>query len=116
MNDRCADLALHVVARDRQLVFLELLRPTVGRGYEFGDAVDESASCIYCCLCVESCSLLAADGQVVYENFGARILELCGHIHGLGSRFAVDVKGLFHVWRYTIEYRTRLDRNIHVRD
>src|SRR5207302_11162449 len=26
------------------------------------------------------------------------------------------MEGFFHVWRYTIEYRTRLDRNIHVRD
>src|SRR6266516_3216984 len=58
----------------------------------------------------------AADGKIVDKNFGARVFELCRNIHGLRSRFAVDVKGLFHVWRYTIEYRARLHCDIHVGD
>src|SRR5207253_10630830 len=53
---------------------------------------------------------------IVDEYFRARVFELRGHIHGFCPRFTVDVKGLFHVWRNTVEYWAGLDRDIHVRN
>src|SRR5207237_2851755 len=39
-----------------------------------------------------------------------------GHIDRFSLGLAVDVKGLLHVWRYTVECRARLHCDIHVWD
>src|SRR6476646_9401440 len=70
MDDRRPDLALDVVADDRQTGLLEALVPVVLAGDESGEAVDEADAGLERLLDVPLGRLLGADRQVTDENVG----------------------------------------------
>ena len=83
VEDRRADLALDVVADDRQPAVGEALGPVRLRGDEDRDAVDECAAGFQDLLDVPLGRHLRADRQVVHDHIGAGVLE---DFHDVGGR------------------------------
>ncbi len=87
MHDRGPDLALDVVAHDRQAARLEPFAPGGVGGDEHRHAVDESAARRQRLLGVELRSLLRPDRQVGDQHVGARLRQLAGDVDHRRVRF-----------------------------
>jgi hypothetical protein len=77
VGDGRADLALDVVADDRDARGAELLGPLRRAGDEDGQRVDEGDLRVDGALRVELRRRLRADGQVADQDVGARVLRAC---------------------------------------
>ena len=86
VDDGGADLALDVVADDRQPGGLELGRPLRVGGDEHRDGVHERDAGIEAGLCVVLLRLLGAHGQVGDEDVGPGLPQRRGDVDGLGRR------------------------------
>ena len=75
VGDRRADLALDVVADDRDAVLREALGPVLVRRDEDRHAVDERDAGLECLLGVEASGLLGTDRQVADQHVGLRVAE-----------------------------------------
>ena len=75
VDDRRADLALDVVADDRQTGLLELFVPVVLAGDEDGQAVDDADAGFEGLFDVPLGRLLGADRQVADDDVGLGVLE-----------------------------------------
>src|SRR5881628_973017 len=91
MDNRGADLALDVIADDRQSSLLEATSPVGIRCDKYGNAIDEGASRFECTQCVVFGRTLGADGQIRHEHLRTSAFEYVGHIAlgaiGLGNIF-----------------------------
>src|SRR5919112_2111349 len=80
MDDRRADLALDVVADDREVAVLELPPPGRVGGDEDGDAVHERAAGLERPLRVELSRLLRSDRKIGHDDVGAGPAEHLGDV------------------------------------
>ena len=102
VRDGGADLALDVVADDRQLGVGELLRPLgVGRD-EHGDRVHEADTRFEARGRVEALRLFGPDGEVAHEHVGVGVAEHLHDVDGLGRRL---LDGLAVVLAEAVERR-----------
>jgi hypothetical protein len=95
VDDGGADLALDVVADDRQAALLEAPRPGRIRTDEHRDAVDEGAAGGQRLLGVELGGRLRAHRQIGHQDVGAAASQFLGHV---AHRFV----GLFDVVRQVL--------------
>src|SRR5215472_14536752 len=113
VDDSRADLALDVVADDRQAVLLEASPPGGFAGDEDRNAIDHAAARRERLLHVEARSLLAAHGQVVHQHLGAAVAQGRRDVdRGLGCL----IDDLAQVGAQTVERRSALHRDTEVRD
>ncbi len=102
VRDGRADLALDVVADDRDAGVLELLRPLRGAGDEDGQRVDERDLGVDGALGVELRGLLRADGQVADEDVDLGLAQGGDDVDrllvGLGDHLAVVLAEAVEVW------------------
>jgi hypothetical protein len=103
VGDGGADLALDVVADDRDAGGGELVGPRLGAGDEDREGVDERDAGVERGLGVELGGVLRADGQVADEDVGLRLPQggddvdrlLVGLLDGLAVVLAEAVEVLF---------------------
>ena len=91
VRDRRADLRLDVVADDRHPGLLEPALPVRLAADEDRHAVDHRATCLEDLLGVPLRSRLRADGEVVDDHVGLRLLEDPDHVVGLSRRLVDDL-------------------------
>src|SRR5215218_353895 len=113
MDDRRPDLALDVVADDRQAGILEALVPVVLAGDEDRQAVDEADAGGERLLDVPLGRLLGADRQVTDEDVGLGLLEDADHVRGFARGFG-DL--LFQVLAEAVVGHAAVDGDAHVGD
>ena len=68
MDDRRAELALDVVADDRDALLAKLPAPFRMRGDEDRDAVDQRDACVEAGLCVVVSGILGTDRKIADQN------------------------------------------------
>ena len=86
-----ANLALDIVADDRQTGLAELVSPLRVGGDEHWQAVHERAAGIDGGLGVSLVSLLGTNRQVADEDVGLGVAQHLGNVHGLGVGFGDDL-------------------------
>ena len=91
VHDRRADLALDVVADDRQTGLLEALGPIGLAGDEDRDVVDEGDAGGQRLLDVPLRGLLGTDREVGDEDVGLRVLQQLDDVAGLARRLLDDL-------------------------
>ena len=113
VGDGGADLALDVVADDRDAGVLELGSPLRVGSDEDGQSVDECNACVDRALCVELVSVVGTDGQVGDEDVDLSVLECLDDVDGLGVG---QLDGLGVVLADAVEGRATLNGNVQGRD
>ena len=108
VRDGGADLALDVVADDRDAGVLELLGPLGVGGDEHGQGVDEGDARVDRALRVELVGVLGAHREVGHDDVGLRVLE---DLHDVDGRGVGLLDRLAVVLAETVERRAALDRD-----
>ena len=114
MDDGRADLALDVVADDRQSGVAELLRPFRIGGEEDGHAIDHRDARFEAGFRVVLDGLVGADGQIAQQHLGARLAQSLGDVGRLevGRPEGDIVVVVRHVRRHAVELGTHLDDDV----
>ena len=114
MDDGRANLALDVVADDRQARVAEFLRPFRIRGEEDGHAIDHRNASLQARFCVMLDGRVGSDRQIAQQHLGARLaqgLRDVGRLEvGRTKRDIVVV--VRHMRGHAVELRTHLDDNV----
>src|SRR4029079_6047278 len=95
MGDGRADLALDVVANDRNAALLESVRPVFLAGDEDRNAVDEHAARLEHLIDIPLGRHLGADRQVGDNNVGVGVFEDFGDIGGRTGHLGDDLREVF---------------------
>ena len=82
VGDGGTDLALDVIAHDRDTGVLELLGPLGRSGDEDRQSVDEGHARVDRALCVELRGLLRTDGEVAHQDIRAGLAQRLDDVHG----------------------------------
>ena len=114
MHDGRADLALDVVADDRQACVAEFLGPFGVRSEEDGYAIDHRDARFEAGLRIMLDGLVGPYRQIAQQHLSARLAQSLGDISGLkvGRSKGDVVVVVRHVRRYAIELGTHLDDDV----
>ena len=114
MHDGRADLALDVVADDRQSGVAELLRPFGIGGEEDRHAIDHRDARFEAGFRVMLDGLVGSDGQIAQQHLGARLAQSLGDVGRLevGRPEGDIVVIVRHVRRHAVELGAHLNNDV----
>ena len=95
MGDGRANLALDIVADDRQTFFTEFSGPLIRTGNKDWNGVDHSAACFQNLVGVPSGGVFGAHRQVIDDHIGFGLLEDFNHIIRIARGFFQDLSQIF---------------------